>query len=198
VIRRALFLTLIIVAAIVPFSGCSNEDGNEWQRLVCEVELINGGSPLLSAFIDVGSDGILNTDDDSYPIDVVSVFFRSRPYSNNIVIPEDSANSWFHITNYDLIWHPGPNAPEEMVDYNVTNGLCDTVVPVNDEGFVSVLVVDRVMKNEQWYRNLIEVPDTSFTAACELVFKGHESGSSKIVEIPAGLMVTFIGAIKAD
>lgn len=197
-IRRAFLTTLILTAVVFSFLGCSNTDENEWQRLVCEVEAVNGGSPMVSAYLDVGGDGVVGGGDDTFPIDMIQVMFRARPYSSAIVLPEDGANSWFHVTNYDLIWHPGPDAPAEMVDYNITNGLCDAIVPVHDEAFVSILIVDRVMKNEQWYRDLHEVPDTYFTAACELVFKGHESGNTKIVEIPAGLMVTFVGAIASD
>ncbi len=197
-IRRALFVTMIMTAFVLPLTGCSNHDGNEWQRLVCEVENVNGGVPLVSAYIDVGSDGMVGGDDDTFPIDFVPVMFRSRPYSSTISLPEDGVSSWFHITGYDLTWIPGPNAPEELTDYNVSNGLCDTIIPVHDEGIVSILVADREMKNQEWYRDLNEVPDTYYTAACQLVFKGHESGSSKIVEIPAGLMVTFIGAVVSD
>ncbi len=197
-IRRALILTLIITAVALSFAGCSNEDGNEWQRLVCEVESVNDGAPLVSAYIDVGNDGMIGGDDDTFPIDYVPVKFRSRPYSSTITLPETGVSSWFHITNYDIIWHPSPNAPPELTEYNVTNGMCDAIVPVNDNGVVMILVADRHMKDEQWYRDLQEVPDTYYTAACELVFKGHESGSSEIVEIPAGLMVSFIGAITSE
>ncbi len=197
-IRRAFLTTLILTAVVFSFLGCSNTDENEWQRLVCEVQTVNGGAPLVSAYIDVGGDGVVGGDDDTFPIDIIQVMFRSRPYSSAIVLPEDGANSWFHITSYDIIWHPGISAPADIVNNNITNGFCDAIVPVHDEAGVSILIADRAMKEAQWYRNLNEIPNTYYTAACELIFKGHESGSTKIVEIPAGLMVTFVGAVASD
>ncbi len=196
--RRNLIFALTMAALVAILAGCSNHDGNEWQRLVCEVETINNGTPLLSAYLDVGSDGEAGTADDTYPIDWVPVMFYARPYSDAIVLPENGISSWFHVTNYDLIWHPGPAAPPEMTDYNVTNGMIEALIPVNDHGSVHVLIADRVMKEEPWYRSLFENPGSSFTAACELRFHGHETGNSEVVTIEGGFMVTFYGATAGD
>ena len=196
--RRNLKFALTLMAFVVIVAGCSNHDENEWKRLVCEVENINNGTPLISAYLDVGSDGAAGGDDDSYPIDWVPVSFYARPYSSAIVLPEDEVSSWFHVTHYDLIWHPGPNAPAELTTYNVTNALTEARIPVNDHGSVSVLIADRVMKEEPWFRALIDNLGDSFTAACELRFHGHETGNSEIVTIEGGFMVTFYGAIQSD
>ncbi len=196
--RRNLTLMLFVALSATLLAGCSNHDGNEWQRLVCEVESINAGTPLLSAYLDVGADKEAGTDDDTFPIDWVPVLFYARPYSSSIILPEDGVSSWFHVTHYDLIWHPGPGAPEELTTYNVTNGMCEARIPVNDHGSVSILIADRVMKEEPWYRELYTTPGHSFTAACELIFHGHETGNSEIISIESGFMVTFYGAVNSD
>jgi len=196
--RRNLIFALTMAALVAILAGCSNHDGNEWQRLVCEVENINNGNPLLSAYLDVGSDGESPTPDDTYPIDIVPVSFYARPYSDAIVMPEDGVSSWFHVTNYDLIWHPGPAAPDSLTLHNVTNGMLEARIPVNDHGTVNVLIADRVMKEEYWYRSLYLNEGASFTAACELRFHGHETGNSEVVTIEGGFMVTFYGAVASD
>ena len=194
---RALILIGLFVAGLVTVGGCSNHDSNEWERLVCEVESINGGVPLISAYLDVGAD-VSDPDDDTLPVDWVPVVFRARPYNSAIVLPEDDAQSWFHVTNYDLTWVPGPNAPAELTNFNITNGLCEAIVPVNEQGAVSVLIADRVMKEEPWFVALYTSGTASFTAACQLTFKGHESGNSRVVSIESGFMVTFLGAVAED
>ncbi len=197
--KRRNLITLLALATIATLlAGCSNHEGNEWNRLVCEIESINNGTPLLSAYLNVGSDKEANTADDTFPIDWVPVSFYARPYSSAIILPEDGVSSWFHVTSYDLIWHPGPNAPGELTDYNVANAFCEARVPVNDHGAVSVLIADRVMKEEPWYRALNEIPGHSFTAACELRFHGHETGNTETVTVEGGFMVTFYGAVADD
>lgn len=192
-----LLLTLAFISALA--AGCTNHNENEWQRLVCEVESVNAGSPLLSAYLYIGPDLEAGTGDDVFPVDWVPVLFYARPYSSAIVLPEDYTQSWFHVTHYDLTWHPGPNAPAEMTDYNVRGGFCEARVPVNDYGTVNVLIADRVMKEESWFRDLYHTdPGSSFTAACELTFYGHESGNSEVIQVPAGFMVTFYGAVDPD
>ena len=124
--------------------------------------------------------------------------------NNNMVIPENGTYSWFHITGYDLTWHLGPNAPEGLTDYNVTGGFADAIVPINDQGVVQILVADRLMKEEPWFRQLYldfidpEAVPSSFNASLEITFHGHESGSEHEVTIPAGLMVTFYGVISSQ
>lgn len=193
---RALKTCLMLALGLLALTGCSNHDGNEWQRLVCEVESINSGQPLVSARINVGADGLPNTADDVWPIDIVPVLFRAREYGSTIYLPEDGAYSWFHVTNYDLTWVPGPNCPDDILDYNITNGMVETVVPVHENGSASILIADLTMKQQPWFAAAVAGP--GFTAACQLTFKGHESGSSQIVNINAGFMVTFIDAVSDE
>jgi len=195
---RALNLIFVLSLALLAVAGCSNHDGNEWERVVCEVESINLGQPLVSAYLNVGSDQESGTDDDTFPIDIVPVLFRARPYNGTMIIPEDAAQSWFHVTNYDLIWHGGPGAPAELSQHNITNGMCEAIVPLHEEGVTSVLIADRVLKDAPWFVNAVVTNGGTFTAACELHFKGHESGNSRVVTVEAGFMVTFIGAVADD
>lgn len=195
---RVFILTLITTWILVAISGCANHDGNEWERLVCEVEQINGGAPLLSAYADVGNDQVAGTADDVLTVDWVPVVFRARPYSYTMVLPEDAPQSSFQVTSYDLTWHPIANAPAELTDHNITGGLIDALVPNGEDAFVSVLIADRVLKEEPWFRDLINFPGYSFTANCELTFYGHESGNSREVAISGGFMVTFFGYIAED
>ncbi len=179
---------LLTMTALVALSACSNHEGNEWERLVCEVESVNGGVPLMSFYVLVTE----GNDTEVYPIDLVPIVFRARPYSNYTVMSEDSPQSVFQITSYDLIWHPIGDAPEGLTDHNISRGMTSVSVPVYEDAIVSVLVADRVMKEEPWFSGL-QFTGESFTASCELIFYGHESGNTREVAIPTGFMVTFYG-----
>jgi len=190
-----ILIAAILLATLAATSGCENHDGNQWQRLVCEVQSINGGLPLVSAYLNAGNDGLVGTEDDFLPIDWVVVTFVARPYNAMIVLPEDGPYSWFHVTNYDLTWLPGPGAPAELTTYNVVNGMCDAIVPVHEEGAVSVLIADRGMKDQPWYVDRLFVNGESYTASCQLTFRGHETGSDELIELIGGFTVTFYGVI---
>ncbi len=198
-IRKMVRLATGIVALglILGVAGCS-EDGNQWQRLVCEVESVNSGMPLVSAYLDSGSDNIVNTDDDVLPIDFVSVTFHARPYNDVITLPEDGTYSYFDVVSYDLVWHPGPGAPAAMTDFNIHDAPCATRIPVYGEGSVAILVADRQMKEQPWFIALYNDNSLSFSANAELIFHGHESGSDEIVDVPAGLLVTFFGVVSTN
>ncbi len=207
---RLIYTTLLSALLLIVVTGCSNHDDNEWERLVCEVESVNAGTPLFSSYAMVKNDDAILT------VDWVPVVFRARPYSSAIYMPEDGTYSWFHITSYDLTWHPIDNDTSDAVDFaelsdfNITGGFCDARIPVNEDGVVSVLIADRVMKEQTWFRDflvstvLVDGEPTlvstgnSFTANCELTFYGHESGSSREVSIPAGFMVTFFGLVEEE
>lgn len=192
---RVMNLTLILglTVGLVGMTGCSSKDGNEWERLVCEVESVNLGEPLMSAYINLGSD-VVSPDDDYYPIDFVPVVFRARAYSEAITIPEDSPNSWFHITSYNLSWEPTGGMPAAVTDYDIVGGFCDVVVPINDEGVVSVLIADRQMKEQTWFTDLVGT-NMNYVANCRLDFFGHETGSEREVMVSGGILVTFLGAV---
>ena len=200
---------LLILSGLLASSGCENNDGNEWERLVCEVQSVNAGAPLISAFLSAGSDKLVGTADDFQPIDSVVVTFHARPYSSSIVLPEDGVYSWFHVTSYDVAWTtvpavlawettPGDTTTVDLSDYNITDGQTDAIVPVNEEAEASVLLVDTFMKNDAtnpWFLDLYNGSIPSFQANAEITFHGHESGSDEEIDIPAGVRVSFIGVL---
>ncbi len=194
-------LAILVVATVL--SGCST-DNNESQRLVCEVASVNAGVPLVSAYLNSGNDKIVGTDDDYLPIDWVPILFKARALNSQMVLPENGTYSWFHVTSYDLTWHPGPAAPDSLSKYDIQGGMIDAIVPVDDEAVVNVLVADRSMKEEAWFRQMFDdlqdpgtIPSSS-SAFLEFTFYGHETGSEHEVKIPAGLAVTFYGAVSSN
>ena len=181
-----------LIAAALLVNGCSSNNNNEWQRVVCSVQSINGGAPIVSAALNTGSDAT-NPTDDFVPLDIVNVLFWARPGNTMFTIPEEGAYSSFIITSYDAIWTPGAGAPAELVDYNVTRGLLSARVPINDEFMVAFVIAPQQMKLEPWYPD--PAGSTIFMANLDLVFYGHEEGSEHEVAIPAGTTVTFLGAV---
>jgi len=192
----ALAALLALIGTVGLLAGCS-QDGNEYQRLVCEVSQVNEGAPLVSGYLDVGADKEAGTEDDIFPIDFVSVKFYARPYSAVVTLPEGSPYSHFHVTSYDLTWVPLTAAGDSLRNYNQVDTRTDLLVPVDNEATVVILVADRRMKDSPWFAELVapDNPRPSFTAIAELRIRGHETGSETEIEIPASLMVTFVGAI---
>lgn len=181
-----------LFAAVLFIAGCESNDYNEWQRVVCSVQSINTGSPIVSAALNTGSDAT-NPTDDYVPLDIVPVLFWARPGNSLMTIPEEGAYSAFIITSYDATWIPGAGAPAELTDYNVTRGLLSARVPINDEFAVMFTIAPQQMKAEPWYP--APTGDTVFMANLQLTFYGHEEGSSHEVAIPAGTTVTFVGSV---
>ncbi len=185
---------LLILCGLLVSGGCENHDGNEWQRVVCEVQQVNAGNPLVSAYLNAGSDKIVGTDDDFQPIDNVQVIFHARPYGSTITLPEDGAHSWFHITRYDLVWETGPGAPD-LSAHDVTGGYTEAMVPVYEEAAASVLVAGSDMKNSSWFVDLYTGDLPEFQANARITFYGTESGSDEEIAVEAGLRVHFIGVL---
>ena len=184
-----------LFAAALLMSGCTTDNNNETQRVVCTVQSINGGAPVISAALNIGTD-VINDNDDFVPLDISEVLFWARPLGSLMTIPEEGSYSAFIITSYDAIWTPGIGAPAELADYNVERGLISARVPINDEVMVAFMVAPQAMKLEPWY----PAPNsgTIFMANLELTFYGHEEGSAHEVAIPAGTTVTFLGNVSEN
>jgi hypothetical protein len=185
-----------LIAAALLASGCSSDNNNERQRVVCSVQSINGGAPFVSAALNTGTD-VANTNDDYVPLDVTSVLFWARPYGSLMTIPEEGAYSSFIITSYDATWVPGVGAPAELAEYNVTRGLLSARVPINDEILVSFMIAPQQMKGEAWYPS-VDLNPIVFMANLQITFYGHEEGSEHEVAIPAGTTVTFLPAVSEN
>jgi hypothetical protein len=192
---RALITLMALVLGLAALSGCS-DNSNELQNLVCEVESVNDGAPLIMAALNIGTDGIPGNDDDFIPIDYVPVSFRSRAMNNNVNIPDGGVYSSFIITGYDLAWTSAdPNAPAALSDFNVTGGIAYLQVPIDDDAIVAVMVGPLEMKAASWFQDIYNLVAPPFTARATFTFKGHVSGTDHEVSIPAGLMVNLIGTV---
>jgi hypothetical protein len=187
--------SLLLVIGLLTVAGCENHDGNEWQRLVCEVSSVNEGNPLVSAYLNAGNDNQVGTDDDFVPIDSVPVVFRARPYGSSVTIPEDGVYSWFHVTSYDLVWDNTSDNGVDLSPHNIERGGLDAMVPIHDEGSGVVLVSGLDMREAPWFVNLFTGDLGSFQANARLTFYGHESGNTEEIAVPASLRVHFIGVL---
>jgi len=190
----------VILVSLLLSAGCTNHDGNEWQRLVVEVSAINDGVPLLSGYWDAGNDRRFPSEDDYFPLDYVNVWFHARAYNQVITLPEDTPYSYFHITEYDLEWTPLTVGSDELVNYNLYSAPTDVLVPVGeDDAVVTILVADRYMKEQPFFRDLAPPPDgvnkLPFQASCRLTFRGHETGTDNVVEVTGAFMVSFVGVV---
>jgi hypothetical protein len=188
---------LFVLVGLLAIGGCSNPDGNDWQRVVCDVDLVNNGSPVISAYLNAGSDNLIGTDDDYQPIDMVQVIFHARPYGSTVVLPEDGAYSWFQVDGYDIVWETSDGAPD-LSAHNVTRGALDLRVPVYEEYASSLLLVGIDMKNASWFVDIYTGDAPSFQANARFTFYGHESGSDEEVAIEAGVRVNFIGVVSEN
>ena len=190
VFAAVLTLTVLSLAA-----GCSDDDSNDLQRLVVDVQSVNAGAPLVSAYLNAGSDNIVGTDDDFQPIDSIQVVFHARPYGSLITMPEDGAYSWFQVVRYDLEWQNEPGVPVNLTQHNIYGGNTAAMVPVYEEGAASVLITGIDVKNTDWFVEIFTGDIESFQANAHITFYGHESGSDEEVAIEAGLRVHFIGVV---
>lgn len=186
---------LAAMMGVLLFCGGCENSGNEFQRLVCEVSQINEGMPLISGYLNAGQDRLVGTIDDFFPIDYAEVIFHARPYSSLITMVEDGPHSYFHVTSYDLIWHPMSPGSEPMVNYGIMGAGVDVLVPVNEDAAVSIMIADRYMKEQPFFSDLYFGVQIPFTARCELRFHGHETGSEDEVVVPASFMVSCVGIV---
>ena len=79
--------------------------------------------------------------------------------------------------------------------FNITDGLANLQVPIDDDAIVAVLVGPLEMKAATWFQSILNGGAAPFTAQASFTFKGHVSGTDHEVHIPAGLMVNVIGAV---
>ncbi len=192
-------MTLVVLLAAL-LAGCS-DNSSELQRVVCEVQAVNAGAPLVSAYVVDGGDGVIDGLDDLLTVDAVMVNFRARPYSRAVMtIPTDGTYSSYIITGYNLTWSLGPNAPAglDLSPYNVVNAPLYVQVPILDEAVGSVLVADRALKEAIFAVLAPWALDEDFVAIARLQFIGHDSGSSHESMVETGLTVNFTYALSGD
>lgn len=195
---RTTLCGLCIVSLLFVGAGCESDE-NRTGRLVCEVVSVNGGNPLMSAYVTIDSSG------DSYQtIDAVLISFHTRPYGCTVTTPcGGGPYTMFNVTGYDLIWEDVSDRPGlESVDlpaWNVVGGSANVLVPIYETTSAAFLVVGPEMKAESWFMNLGQAPlPVSFEANLRIVFHGHENGSSKMISFETSLRVLFLESILAN
>jgi len=191
-------IALVLLAAV---AGCS-DNSSERQQVVCEVQSVNAGAPLVAAYVQDGGDGVIDGVDDTFPTDLVSVAFTARPYAADVSsIVSDGVYSSFIITSYDLRWQPGANAPAglDLSAYNVAGAPFYLQVLVGDDAAGAVLVGGRAVKEAvAGVLGLGWSGAQDFTAYAMLSFTGHASGSEHETTIESGVPVTFTYAVAQD
>jgi hypothetical protein len=197
-ILRTTLGSLSIVALLLVSIGCESDNENNG-RLICEVVSVNGGNPLISAYVNITSSG------DTYQtIDSAVVNFYTRPYGCTVSIPCGSgAFTMFNITRYDLIWEDVSSREAlegvDLASHNVIGGSINVLVPLYENAGAAVLVVGPEMKDEDWFRNLGQAPlPMSFEANARLVFHGHEVGSNREASLETAMRVLFLPSIIED
>lgn len=184
---------LCLVALTLSVVGCANHDENNWQRLVCEVQSVNAGNPLISPYVTIRASEVFQT------LDSVMVVFHARPYGSTITLPEDGAHSWFQIRSFDLIWDDVSGrdglGSVDLPSFNVYGGATSAMVPVNDEAATVILVVGSDMKNSAWFEALGSGAIEAFQTNARLIFYGSETGSDKVVAVATSLRVHFISSL---
>ena len=187
---RVSTVLLAVLAGLAVLSGCSS-DNSEHSRVVADVQSVNEGAPLIAAYVDVGSDGVVGGTDDVYPIDWVPVIFTARPYIEGLSGSDaGGAYSSFIITAYDLVWEGvSANTPAGLTTYNVSRGATQLQVRLFEEAELAVMVADRDLKET------LMTQGNDFTAIARLTFYGHDSGSEAEVAVRTALMVNFTWSI---
>jgi len=192
---RALITLTTLIMGLAALTGCS-DNSNELQSLVCEVESVNEGAPLIMAALNLGTDGAPGGGDDFVPIDYVPVVFRARGGNSNVSIPEGGTYSSFIITSYDLAWTSNDQSVQSALSvFNITDGMASAQVQIDNDSVVAVLVGPMEMKAADLFQDILNLAEPPFTARANFTFKGHVSGTDHEVSIPAGLMVNAIGAV---
>jgi hypothetical protein len=192
---RAALCGLCVMSVLLAGGGCGNDE-NRTGRLVCEVVSVNGGNPLMSAFVTVDQNGL-----PYQTIDTVLISFHTRPYGCTVTTPcGGGPYTMFNVTGYDLTWEDVSDRPGlETVDlpsWNVVGGSANVLVPIYETASAAFLVVGPGMKAMDWFRNLGQDPlPSSFEANLQIVFHGHESGSSKMTSFETTLRVLFLDSI---
>ncbi len=199
----ALTASLMVLGALAMTGGCSKE-GNQWQRLVCEVTQVNEGASVVSAYLSGQAASLKcdGTDVVTLPIDFIPVEFTARPYNSSVQLTAGGPYSEFLITSYDVIWHPMSAGSDSLTASNVYGAGASLLVPLDEKASVNVLLADRTLKDKAWFAAALNPCGAgnvgSFTATAELRFHGHESGSDRDIVVPAQVTVNFVGYVKTQ
>jgi hypothetical protein len=208
VVTLRILFALAIAMTVVGLTGC--DDNSELERSAISVSAVNEAGVYVCATIDAGqnktSPDLPGEEDDFVPFAHMPVRVKNRPYNEFITNPDYTPYGDFHITEVRVEWvdiaSGDPARLAEMQAYNFTTGY-DIVVPSGSEVIFDVLMVPFYAKSEYPLFNLAGNPYgpqdvDAFVGTARMTFTGHESGSTREVEVIGHTLVEFIGLIITD
>lgn len=206
---RILF-ALAITLSIFALNGC-DDDNSERNRGAISVSAIDEGGVYVCATWNAGQNKAFpdppgEQPDDFQPFAHMPVRVKNRPYNEFITNPDYSPYGDFRITNVEVEWTRIASGDQarlaELQAYNFESGY-DISVPSGSEVVFNVLMLPFYAKGEAPLINLTPFYGGSgtvpgFVAVAQITFTGHDSGSTREVEVVTQTMVEFIGVELTD
>ena len=206
---RILF-ALAIAISVVALTGC-DDNNSELERSAISVSAVNEAGIYVCASLDAGQNRVSpdppgEQQDDFVPFAHMPVRVKNRPYNEFITNPDYSPFGDFHITAVRVEWvrmvsgDPARLAQIQAYDFESNY---DIVVPSGSEVTFEVLMVPFYALLEA---PLVDIVGNSrgtqtvdpFVAEARLTLIGHDSGSTRDIEVVGGTMVEFVGLIISD
>jgi hypothetical protein len=183
---------LFITAGMAALVGCSKNEPcavcPEYPEVAIEIVDINDQSPVQSAYLSTGPDGVVGTIDDFLPEDSVPVTFRVFNASNPEVPPGDH---YVVMDEFDILWRAITLGGEALTDYTTLESPTHIVIPLDETVTVGVLIASRRMKDIVLLKLFQD--GSSFEATCELRFRGTPSWGGASLECIGSVHVSFVG-----
>ena len=208
---RILF-ALSIAISVFAISGC-DDNNSELERSAISVSAVNEAGVYVCATWDAGQNKIFPDFDpadvdDFQPFAHMPVRVKNRPYNDMITTPDYSPYGDFRVTGVRVEWISIPSGDParlaQMQAYDFESGY-DIVIASGTEIVFDVLMVPFYAKGEAPLLNLAAHPffggDGSvpaFVAEAQITLIGHDSGSTRDVEVVGHTMVEFVAALLND
>lgn len=201
---RILF-ALAIAISVVALTGC-DDNNSELERSAISVSAVNEGGVYVCAANDAGQDREPGNEDDFTPFAHMPVRVKNRPYNEFITNPDYSPFGDFHVTKVRVEWVSivsGDAAILDRIQAFDFESNYDIVVPSGSEINFQVLMVPFYALLEDPLLNIVGNPFglgtvDPFVAEARMTFTGHDSGSTRDIEVVGGTMVEFIGTIISE
>lgn len=200
---RILF-ALTIAFSFVALPGC-DDNNSELERSAISVSAVDEGGVYVCATWNAGQNRTIpdppDEFDDFQPFAHMPVRVKNRPYNEFITNPDYTPYGDFRITNVAVEWVSIASGDPAMLPalqaYNFSAGY-DISVPSGSEVIFNALLLPFYAKSEAPLMNLANVYGgdgsvPAFVAVAEMTFTGHESGSTRDIDVVSQTMVEFIG-----
>jgi hypothetical protein len=204
VVTLRILFALTIAFSLLALGGC-DDNNSELERSAISVSAVDNGGVYVCATWNAGQNKTIpdppDEFDDYQPFAHLPVRVKNRPYNEFITNPDYSPYGDFRITKVKVEWvaiaSGDPARLAELQAYNFESGY-DVSVPSGSEVDFNVLLLPFYAKSEAPLINLANVygGDGSvpgFVAVAEMTFTGHDSGSTREVDVVSQTMVEFIG-----